>query len=60
MGSDDSLPLGFEIPPQATKKSKIDVSQIPLIKWKSPPKFLLNLEWLVVARSESEEVAIQN
>lgn len=60
MGSDDSLPPGFEIPPQATKKSKIDVSQIPLIKWKSPPKFQLNPEWLVVAGGESEEVAIQN
>ncbi|KAJ0964177.1 hypothetical protein J5N97_029299 [Dioscorea zingiberensis] len=59
MGSDDSLPPGFEIPPQAPKKSKIDTSQIPLIKWQCALKLKLNPEWLVVAGEESEEVTTQ-
>ena len=34
--SDDSLPPGFESL-QPTDDLKIDMSQIPLIKWKCPP-----------------------
>ncbi|XP_072994575.1 zinc finger CCCH domain-containing protein 30 [Typha latifolia] len=58
-GSDDSLPPGFEAP-HPIYQFKIDISQIPITKWKCPPRIVLNPEWLVVAGEESEEVAIEN
>ncbi|XP_066349855.1 zinc finger CCCH domain-containing protein 30-like isoform X2 [Miscanthus floridulus] len=57
--SDDSLPPGFESL-QPTSDLKIDISQIPLIRWRCPPQILYNPDWLVVAGEESEEVALQN
>ncbi|WVZ87563.1 hypothetical protein U9M48_034181 [Paspalum notatum var. saurae] len=57
--SDDSLPPGFESL-QPTNDFKIDISQIPLIRWRCPPQILYNPDWLVVAGEESEEAAIQN
>ncbi|ONK68019.1 uncharacterized protein A4U43_C05F6340 [Asparagus officinalis] len=57
--SDDSLPPGFEAP-QKYHHPKIEISQIPLIKWQCPPRLILNSEWLVVAGEESKEVAIEN
>ncbi|KAJ1273318.1 hypothetical protein BS78_06G271100 [Paspalum vaginatum] len=57
--SDDSLPPGFESL-QPTNDFKIDISQIPLIRWRCPPQILYNPDWLVVAGEESEEAALQN
>uniref|UniRef100_A0A0A9CYC0 C3H1-type domain-containing protein n=1 Tax=Arundo donax TaxID=35708 RepID=A0A0A9CYC0_ARUDO len=57
--SDDSLPPGFESL-QPTNDLKIDLSQIPLIRWRCPPQILYNPDWLVVAGEESEEAALQN
>ncbi|KAL5214573.1 hypothetical protein ABZP36_003725 [Zizania latifolia] len=57
--SDDSLPPGFEsLAP--TNDIKIDISQIPLIRWKCPPHILLEQDWQVVAGEESKENDIQN
>ncbi|KAL5216686.1 hypothetical protein ABZP36_008087 [Zizania latifolia] len=56
---DDSLPPGFEsLPP--TNDHKIDISQIPLIRWKCPTRILLDQDWRVVAGEESKEIDIQN
>jgi hypothetical protein len=43
--SDDSLPPGFESL-QPTSDLKIDISQIPLIRWRCPPQVIrtCNLE----------------
>jgi len=57
--SDDSLPPGFESL-QPTNNHKIDISQIPLIRWRCPPQILYNPDWLVVAGEESVEVGLQN
>lgn len=59
MGSDDSLPPGFEAPYSAYQPKK-EISQIPLIKWQCPPEISLNPEWLIGAGGESKEVAVQN
>lgn len=57
--SDDNLPPGFEgTQPVNLFKSKL--SQIPVIKWRCPPKFLVNAAWRVVAGEESKEVEIQS
>ncbi|XP_062227022.1 zinc finger CCCH domain-containing protein 30-like isoform X2 [Phragmites australis] len=57
--SDDSLPPGFESL-QPTNDLKIDISQIPLIRWRCPPQISYNPDWLVAAGEESEEAALQN
>ncbi|WKA10263.1 hypothetical protein VitviT2T_027843 [Vitis vinifera] len=58
MGSDDNLPPGFEgAHPANQLKNKL--SQIPLITWRCPPKFVLNFTWQVVAGEESNEVEVQ-
>ncbi|XP_047063374.1 zinc finger CCCH domain-containing protein 30-like isoform X2 [Lolium rigidum] len=57
--SDDSLPPGFESP-QPTNDLKIDISQIPLIRWKCPSHILLDPDWHVASGEESKEIAIQN
>ncbi|KAF2936357.1 zinc finger CCCH domain-containing protein 30 [Oryza sativa Japonica Group] len=57
--SDDSLPPGFEsLPP--SNDLKIDMSQIPLIRWKCPPHIVLEQDWHIVAGEESREIEIQN
>ncbi|KAJ0085074.1 hypothetical protein Patl1_09277 [Pistacia atlantica] len=57
--SDEFLPPGFEgaHPPN---QLQIKLSEIPLIKWRCPPRFRLDLNWQVVAGDESKEVEIQN
>ncbi|EXC04196.1 Zinc finger CCCH domain-containing protein 6 [Morus notabilis] len=58
-GSDDVLPPGFEgSHPANLLQTKL--SQIPTIKWRCPPRFVLDLTWQVVAGDESEEAGIQN
>ncbi|XP_030527137.2 zinc finger CCCH domain-containing protein 6 [Rhodamnia argentea] len=59
ISSDDALPPGFEAA-HPSNKLQIKVSEIPLSKWKCPPRFLLTHEWQVVAGEESEEVDVQN
>uniref|UniRef100_A0A5B6YIN0 Putative zinc finger CCCH domain-containing protein 6 n=1 Tax=Davidia involucrata TaxID=16924 RepID=A0A5B6YIN0_DAVIN len=59
LGSDDNLPPGFEgAHPENLLKNKL--SQIPLIKWRCPPRFVLDFTWQVVAGEESKEVEVQN
>ncbi|KAM0967683.1 hypothetical protein ACFX2A_016435 [Malus domestica] len=58
-GSDDTLPPGFEGAHPANQP-QIDLSQIPLIKWRCPPKVVLNFTWQVVSGDESKEMEIQN
>uniref|UniRef100_A0A8I6XQH6 C3H1-type domain-containing protein n=13 Tax=Mesangiospermae TaxID=1437183 RepID=A0A8I6XQH6_HORVV len=57
--SDDSLPPGFESL-QPANDLKIDISQIPIIRWKCPPHILLNPEWQVASGKESREIPVQN
>ncbi|KAK6115765.1 hypothetical protein DH2020_008034 [Rehmannia glutinosa] len=56
---DDSLPPGFE-GIQPANIWRVKLSQIPLIKWRCPPKHEVNIEWQVVAGEESKEVEAQN
>ncbi|XP_059646084.1 zinc finger CCCH domain-containing protein 6-like isoform X1 [Cornus florida] len=59
MGFGDNLPPGFEgAHPANLLKNKL--SQIPVIRWKCPPRFVLNFTWQVVAGEESKEVEVQN
>ncbi|XP_050364184.1 zinc finger CCCH domain-containing protein 6 [Argentina anserina] len=58
-GSDENLPPGFESA-HPVNQLQIDLSQIPLIRWKSPPRVVLNLAWQVVAGEESKEVQSEN
>lgn len=58
-GSDDNLPPGFEgIQPANLLKNKL--SQIPVIRWKCPPRFALDFTWQVVAGEESKELEVEN
>ncbi|BAT77702.1 hypothetical protein LR48_Vigan09g030200 [Vigna angularis] len=57
-GSDDILPPGFE-GTHTSSQFEIKPSQIPVIKWITPPKIVLNLEWQVVSGEESKEVEDQ-
>ncbi|KAF8410482.1 hypothetical protein HHK36_003011 [Tetracentron sinense] len=59
MGSDDHLPPGFEGAHPANQL-KNELSQIPLIKWKCPPRFVLDSDWQVAAGEESKETEVQN
>ncbi|XP_027147919.1 zinc finger CCCH domain-containing protein 6 [Coffea eugenioides] len=57
--SDDNLPPGFE----GTQPANLlwnKLPQIPLIKWKCPPRFVLDDAWRVVAGEESVEVEREN
>ncbi|KAL9172753.1 hypothetical protein ABFS82_03G068300 [Erythranthe guttata] len=57
--SNDNLPPGFEgIQPPNPWTAKL--SQIPLIKWKCPPRLVVNAGWRVVAGDESNEMETQN
>ncbi|XP_020113071.1 zinc finger CCCH domain-containing protein 30-like isoform X2 [Ananas comosus] len=58
LDSDDSLPPGFEAP-HPFYQFKIDLSQIPIIKWNIPPSVVLNPHWSVVAGEESEEASAE-
>ncbi|KAK7352264.1 hypothetical protein VNO80_17683 [Phaseolus coccineus] len=57
-GSDDILPPGFE-GTHTSSQFEIKPSQIPVIKWITPPKIVLNLTWQVVCGEESKEVEDQ-
>ncbi|XP_043714997.1 zinc finger CCCH domain-containing protein 6-like [Telopea speciosissima] len=59
MGSDDHLPPGFE-GAQPANQLKKELAQIPLIKWKCPPRFVPSPSWQVVAGEESKEAEVQN
>uniref|UniRef100_A0A803MUZ5 C3H1-type domain-containing protein n=1 Tax=Chenopodium quinoa TaxID=63459 RepID=A0A803MUZ5_CHEQI len=57
--TDDNLPPGFEgFSPANQLKNRL--AQIPVVKWRSPPKFTLGVEWQVVSGEESKEVEIQS
>ncbi|XP_052201632.1 zinc finger CCCH domain-containing protein 6 [Diospyros lotus] len=59
LATDDNLPPGFEAAHSANLlKNKL--SQIPLVKWRCPARFVLDASWQVVAGEESKEVDIQN
>lgn len=58
-GSDDNLPPGFE-GSHPSNQWQSQLSDIPLIKWKCPPRFVLNITWRAVAGEESKEVEVQN
>ncbi|KAL8524020.1 hypothetical protein ACS0TY_013835 [Phlomoides rotata] len=59
MGPDDNLPPGFE-GIQPANPWTVKLSQIPLMKWKCPPRFEVNSAWRVVAGEESKEAETQN
>ncbi|KAJ9186480.1 hypothetical protein P3X46_002049 [Hevea brasiliensis] len=56
--ADDILPPGFE--GHSSNQSHIKLSDIPVIKWRCPPRFILDITWQVVAGEESKEVEVQN
>ncbi|XP_059461188.1 zinc finger CCCH domain-containing protein 6 [Corylus avellana] len=58
-GSDDNLPPGFEGAHPANHL-QIKLSQIPLVKWRSPPRFVMDFTWQVVAGEESKESEVEN
>ncbi|XP_047327443.1 zinc finger CCCH domain-containing protein 6-like [Impatiens glandulifera] len=58
-GSDENLPPGFE-GTHSTSLINNKLSQIPVIKWRCPPKFMLDQNWLMVSGEESQEVEVQN
>ncbi|KAK8623302.1 hypothetical protein V6N13_118190 [Hibiscus sabdariffa] len=55
----DFLPPGFE-GPHSKNHLQINLSDIPVIKWRCPLRFVLDLKWQVVAGEESKEVVVQN
>ncbi|XP_038991450.1 zinc finger CCCH domain-containing protein 6-like [Hibiscus syriacus] len=57
--ADDFLPPGFE-GTHSTNHVHVDLSEIPVIKWRCPHRFILDFNWQVVAGEESREVEIQN
>ncbi|CAN1819110.1 Zinc finger CCCH domain-containing protein 6 [Linum perenne] len=57
--NDDVLPPGFELG-QPSNQSQIKASDVPVIKWRCPPRFLLDIQWQVVAGEESQDVEAQN
>ncbi|XP_039050192.1 zinc finger CCCH domain-containing protein 6-like isoform X2 [Hibiscus syriacus] len=56
---DDFLPPGFE-GAHSTNDLQINLLEIPVIKWRCPLRFVLDMNWQVVAGEESKEVEIQN
>uniref|UniRef100_A0A2C9U0H5 C3H1-type domain-containing protein n=3 Tax=Manihot esculenta TaxID=3983 RepID=A0A2C9U0H5_MANES len=56
--AEDALPPGFE--GLSANQLHAKSSDIPVIKWRCPPRFILDLTWQVVAGEESEEVEVQN
>ncbi|KAH7848893.1 hypothetical protein Vadar_009809 [Vaccinium darrowii] len=59
IGADDNLPPGFE-EAQPANLWRNKLSQIPLIEWRCPPRFVLDFTWQVVAGEESKDIEIQN
>nr|XP_043639954.1 zinc finger CCCH domain-containing protein 6 [Erigeron canadensis] len=58
-GSDDNLPPGFEgLQPANTLQNKL--SQIPIVQWKCPSRFVLDPTWQVAAGEESKEIEFEN
>ncbi|XP_024986954.1 zinc finger CCCH domain-containing protein 6 [Cynara cardunculus var. scolymus] len=58
-GSDDNLPPGFEgIQPANLLQNKL--SQVPLIQWKCPSRFVLDPNWQVAAGEESKELEVES
>ncbi|CAN1824377.1 Zinc finger CCCH domain-containing protein 6 [Linum perenne] len=57
--SDDVLPPGFELG-QPPNQPQIKASDVPLVKWRCPPRFSIDLQWLVVSGEESQDVEPQN
>ncbi|KAL9358096.1 hypothetical protein Peur_051349 [Populus x canadensis] len=58
-GTDDFQPPGFEGGHPASQL-QIKVSEIPVIKWRCPPRLVLNLTWQVVSGEESKDMEFQN
>ncbi|CAI9786540.1 unnamed protein product [Fraxinus pennsylvanica] len=58
-GSDDNLPPGFE-GIQTSNLWRNKLAQIPLIKWRCPPRFVLDVTWQVVAGEEGKEMEAQD
>ncbi|XP_073123139.1 zinc finger CCCH domain-containing protein 6-like [Henckelia pumila] len=58
-GTDDNLPPGFE-GVQPANLWRVNLSQVPLVPWRLPPRFEVNSEWAVVAGEESTEIKAQN
>ncbi|XVE94595.1 hypothetical protein REPUB_Repub02eG0022000 [Reevesia pubescens] len=56
---DDFLPPGFE-GAHSTNHLQINLSEIPVIKWRCPFRFVFDLNWRVVSGEESKDVEIQN
>ncbi|XP_071685859.1 zinc finger CCCH domain-containing protein 6-like [Rutidosis leptorrhynchoides] len=57
--SDDNLPPGFEgLQPTNSLQNKL--SQIPLIQWRCPIRFVLDPAWQVAAGEESKEVYFES
>ncbi|KAK9059910.1 hypothetical protein SSX86_020614 [Deinandra increscens subsp. villosa] len=57
--SDDNLPPGFEgIQPANLLQNKL--SQIPVIQWKCPSRFVLDPTWQVAAGEESKESEVES
>lgn len=56
--SNNPLPSSFESPYR--NHPRIQMSQIPIIKWQCPPTLVLNQEWRVVTGEESQELHIEN
>ncbi|KAL3845302.1 hypothetical protein ACJIZ3_002705 [Penstemon smallii] len=59
IGSDENLPPGFE-GIQPANLCNVNLSRIPLMKWKCPRRFEVNSNWRVVAGEESAEAEAQN
>ncbi|KAL9673649.1 hypothetical protein QQ045_029910 [Rhodiola kirilowii] len=57
--SEDNLPPGFE-GVQPSNLSNNLVLEVPIIKWKRPPKLTMDLAWHVAAGEESQEVEAEN
>ncbi|KAF2310084.1 hypothetical protein GH714_006483 [Hevea brasiliensis] len=56
--ADEILPPGFE--GLSANQLHIKLSDISIIKWRCPPRFILDLTWQVVSGEESKEVEVQN
>ncbi|KAK8313654.1 hypothetical protein V6Z11_D01G123100 [Gossypium hirsutum] len=56
---DDFLPPGFE-GSRSTDQMQINLTDILVVKWRCPLRFVLDLNWQVVAGEESKEADVQN
>nr|KJB14418.1 hypothetical protein B456_002G124700 [Gossypium raimondii] len=56
---DDFLPPGFE-GSRSTDQMQINLTEILVVKWRCPLRFVLDLNWQVVAGEESKEADVQN